>query len=151
MNKYAFILLLSILTLIHSASCERKTDKFSITIVNHSDKEIIFIGSVYSSVAQDTGCIKPTTRLEYGDFIYSNMIKPYSSKKIGIDGLVEHMQTYPDIIKWWSLGIFNRIDMDTMSCEEFEEKYPLKKEWKVTLADMQACDWTLVYEPDSIE
>ena len=43
------------------------------------------------------------------------------------------------------LGVFNRIDIDTMSCEEFEKTFPLKKEWKVTLADMEACDWTLVY------
>ena len=59
--------------------------------------------------------------------------------------IVNTLQTNPNFM--WSLGVFNRIDIDTMSCEEFEQKFPLKKEWKVTLADMQACDWTLVYEP----
>lgn len=46
------------------------------------------------------------------------------------------------------IGVFCRKDIDTMSCEEFKQKFPLKKEWKVTLADMQACDWTLVYTPE---
>jgi hypothetical protein len=35
-----------------------------------------------------------------------------------------------------------------MSCEEFKQKYPIKKEWGVTLVDMEARDWTLVYTPE---
>ena len=149
MKPYQYIPFILLLVLFVNSGCEYK-EGHRFIIQNNSDLEIIPIFDRYYSISQRPVCVKPDTRIEYGDFIYSNMIKPYSSKKIGIDGLVEHMQTYPDIIKWWSLGIFNRIDMDTMSCEEFKEKYPLKKEWKVTLADMQACDWTLVYEPDSI-
>ena len=149
MNKYAFILLLSSMTLIHSASCERKTDKFSITIVNHSDLEIISIFDMYYCIPQRPVCVKPDTRIEYGDSIYHSAIKPYSSKNFERTRAAEDLMSHTTDTIY--IGVFNRIDIDTMSCEEFKEKYPLKKEWKVTLADMQACDWTLVYEPDSIE
>jgi hypothetical protein len=146
MKKYnIIILLLFVCILLGSGSCENREGQYYITIQNNSDKEVIFMGSTHSSVTQDTQCIKPTTNFEYVDFIYSNTIKPFSSKKKEIDRLVEHMQTYN---LTWSLGIFNRIDMDTMSCEEFKQKYPLKKEWQATLADMEACSWTLVYTPE---
>lgn len=129
-----------------SGSCERAEPQYVLTIQNNSDKEIIVQGSLYSSMALDTMCFKPMTRMEYKNLIYYSLIKPHTSRKIGVDVVVNSLQTYPQFI--WSLGIFNRIDIDRMSCEEFKQVYPLKKEWKLTLADMQACDWTLVYTPD---
>lgn len=146
MNKYTLILLIFISALFCCISCESQEKHFFITIQNNTDKEIVYQGSLHSSIALDTMCFKPMTKKEYEDFIYSRLIKPYSSKKIEIDMIVNNMEANPDIV--WSLGIFNRIDIDTMSCEEFKQVFPLKKEWKVTLADMQACDWTLVYTPE---
>ena len=35
--------------------------------------------------------------------------------------------------------------MNSMPCEEFKRKIPLKHEWRVTLKDMVANNWTLVY------
>jgi hypothetical protein len=144
MKKYRYILLIFISVLFCNGSCKSREGEYFITIQNNSDKEIIFIGSLlHTSITQDTMCFKPMTKMEYEDFIYNNMIKPYSSRKIEIDMIVKEMQTYPDIV--WHVGIFNRIDIDTMSCEEFKQKYPLKKEWNITSADMQATDSTLVY------
>lgn len=145
MNKYRYILLIFITALLCNGSCESQENQYFITIQNNSDKEIIYRGSLYFSIALDTMCFKPMSKMEYQELIYLCLIKPYSSRKIGIDMIVNTLQTNPNFM--WSLGVFNRIDIDTMSCEEFEQKFPLKKEWKVTLADMQACDWTLVYEP----
>ena len=142
MRKYNFILLLSVLFFFCSGSCEEKQGQYFITIQNNSDKEIIFQGSLYSSIAQDSLCFIPDGK--YEDFIYDRLIKPYSSRKIKIDGVVNSLQTHSHLNKW-SVGIFNRIDFDTMSCDEFEQKFPLKKEWSLTLADMEALDWTLVY------
>ena len=82
-------------------------------------------------------------KLEYSDFIYHYMIKPNSYKNLERAGTGELVLKYPN--DTLSIGVFNRIDIDTMSCEEFEEKFPLKHEWRVTLADMKACDWILVY------
>ncbi|GHS89448.1 hypothetical protein FACS1894201_10820 [Bacteroidia bacterium] len=152
MKTYKFILLIFISVLFCSgSSCERQEYQYYITIKNNSDKEIICLGMICNptisdrtSIAQDTMCLKRQGRA-YRNFIRDKMIKPYSSKKDGADLTVKHLQTYPVLV--WYIGVFNRIDIDTMSCEEFEQKYPLKQEWKVTLADMEACDWTLVYAP----
>ena len=46
------------------------------------------------------------------------------------------------------IWVFNRIDLDTLSCDEYNKFFPLKKEWKVTQKDMEACNWTLEYTPD---
>ena len=147
MNKYNFMIPLLIFALFCCSACEKKEDVYSITIQNNYDKEIIFIFSEYVSVSETPQClIQNMTKQEYSDFIYDKMIKPYSSKKIGIDWLIETMNINPD--KMLSIGIFHRIDVDTMSCEEFKQIYPLKKEWKITLADMEAYDWTLVYTPE---
>jgi hypothetical protein len=79
------------------------------------------------------------TKQEYENFIHYKAIKPHSSKDI--IGL-----RYLDSQDTVFIHIFNRIDMDTMSCEEFKQKHPLKYEWKkVTVTDMEACDWTLEY------
>ena len=146
MKVYKYIVLIFISVLFCNSSCEKQENQYFITIQNNSDKEIIYQGSLHSSIALDTMCFKPMPIKEYEDFIYSRLIKPYSSRKIGIDIIVNNLQTNPNIM--WSLGVFNRIDIDTMSCEEFVQAYPLKKEWKVTLKDMQTGDWTLIYTPE---
>ncbi|MDR3340799.1 MAG: hypothetical protein LBT25_12055 [Candidatus Symbiothrix sp.] len=43
------------------------------------------------------------------------------------------------------IGVVYRIDMDTMSCEEFKEKYPIKKIWKLTKADAESANWMVTY------
>lgn len=146
MKKYRYVLLMFLSAVFCSGSCERAEPQYVLTIQNNSDKEIVFQGSLYFSMALDTMCFKPMTKMEYQSFIRYNSIKPYSSKKSGADFVIHRLQDDPKLIL--SLGIFNRIDIDRMSCEEFKQVYPLKKEWKLTLADMQACDWTLVYTPD---
>ena len=157
MKKYKFILLALLLTLLCSNGCEDRIDKYSVTIQNNSNKEMICIGMVYtshsvhSSLLEDTSCIIVSGKFGYSNFIDDFMINPYSSRKFGMDHMVESMQTYPDPKHLYCLGVFNRIDMDTMTCEEFEQHYPLKKEWKITLADIiGAPDFNLVleYTPD---
>ena len=146
MNKYKVCLFVLICGLFYGGSCVRHEDQHSITIYNNSDKEVIFIGSLHSSVALDTTCYKPGGRREYQDFIYYRSIKPYSDRRIGIDLTINRMQKYPNVR--WSVGLFNLIDIDTMSCEEFVREYPIKKEWILTLEDMIACDWKLDYTPE---
>ena len=148
MKPYKYIPFILFFALFVNGSCEYK-EGHRFTIQNNSDLEIISIFDMYYSISQRPVCVKPDTRIEYGDFIYHSAIKPYSSKNFERTRAAEDLMSHTTDTIY--IGVFNRIDIDTMSCEEFKEKYPLKKEWKVTLADMQACDWTLVYEPDSIE
>jgi len=146
MKKYNFILLLfTFMIFFCGSSCDRKKEnKYFITIRNNSDKEIIFDSATAHSIAKNPSCFKLGGR-EYSDFINDRKIKPYSSKKWGIDLTIEFMQTYPNI-KAYSIGIFYRTDIETMTCEEFRQKYPIKKEWNVTLADFEACNFDLVLE-----
>ena len=142
---YGLLLLLFISALFCVWSCNGQDDKYYITIQNNSEKEIIYQSSLYSSMA-DTTCFKPMTKREYRQLIDLCMIEPHSCRKVGIDIVVNCLQSYPNTA--WSLGIFNREDIDNMSCEEFKKAYPLKKEWQLTFEDLQACDWTLVYTPE---
>ena len=148
MKPYKYIPFILFFALFVNGRCEYK-EGHRFIIQNNSDLEIISIFDMYYSISQRPVCVKPDTRIEYGDFIYHSAIKPYSSKNFERTRAAEDLMSHTTDTIY--IGVFNRIDIDTMSCEEFKEKYPLKKEWKVTLADMQASDWTIEYEPDSIE
>lgn len=144
MKKYSFILLMSIIILFINGSCEHQ-DEYRFIIKKNSEQEIIILTADFSMISANHNnkpmCLKPMTDLEYNDLLFYHMIKPHSNKTFKRYRLDENLNdiTY--------IGVFNLIDIDTMSCEEFERTFPLKHEWKVTLADIEAFDWTLVYEP----
>jgi hypothetical protein len=145
MKAYKYIVLMFVLPLFANGSCEHNENQRFI-IRNNSDKEIVIINS-YRSVAQDTSCfIQNMTKREYQDFIYYRMIPPHSNKNFERIMWGESLISRPNDTLY--IGVFYRTDIDAMSCEEFEQEFPLKKEWKVTLSDMQAADWTLVYTPE---
>ena len=152
MKKYKYILLLFAFMLFFSGSCENnRGNQNFITIQNNSDKEIVFLSAIYFSIAQSPFCIDFTRmiRREYHSFIRNFTIEPRSSKKTPIDLTIEAMQNHPDVVEWISIGIFYRQDIETMSCEEFKQAFPIRQEWRVTLADLEAVDFnlTLVYNP----
>jgi hypothetical protein len=138
----SIVYFLLIFVLSCSSRCEKEDDKYYITIKNNSSKEIIYVWSSYFSAIEDTSCLKII--MESDKFIRDSKIEPYSSIKKGIDDSVEGMQTYPNTYLF--IGIFYREDIDKMSCEEFTSIYPLKKEWKVTLEDLEAANFNLVLE-----
>lgn len=143
-----FVLLITTIFLC-SGSCERPVeDQYSILLLNKSDQEIVYQGSNVFSMSRDTFCYgtKNLTKMEYEEFIYDFMISPHSSRIIGIDGVIESMKDDPG--RSYSLGVFNRIDLDTMSCERFKQIYPLKKEWVLNLDDLLSGNLTLVYTPE---
>lgn len=147
MKKYNFVLLLLVFILFCSGSCEHSKEGQRFIVQNNSDNEIVVVWGFYSPVSKEReSCFKPTSKFEHRDLMDIS-IKPHSSKNFERNGggIGEYVVNHPKDTLY--IGILHRIDIDTMSCEEFKQKFPLKKEWKVTLADMQACDWTLVYTP----
>jgi len=144
MKTYKFILLALSFFLFCSSSCENPKAQHFITIQNNSDKEII-INNGWFPIPRESNCLKSGARFEYEDLIRDRMIKPHSNKTFERDGWDEDMFCNTNDTLY--IEVFYRTDVDRMSCEEFEKTFPLKKEWKVTLADMEACDWTLVYTP----
>jgi len=145
MKAYKFILLIFISALFCNGSCEHSTEGQRFIIRNNSNLEIIPVFDMYYSIAQHPSCIKPATKFEIAQYNDSK-IKPYSSKNFESNKIAEYIISKPNDTIY--IGIFNCTDIDAMSCEEFKQEYPLKKEWKVTLSDMQAADWTLVYTPE---
>jgi len=145
MKTYKFILSVLVLALFCSGSCEHKEGQRFI-IQNNSEQEIIVVNDFYYSIESRPTCLK-FKDTEYQNFIYNCAIKPHSDKNFERNGggIGEYVLSHPNDTLY--IGVFNRIDIDTMSCEEFKQKFPMKHEWKVTLTDMQAADWTLVYTP----
>jgi len=143
MKKYNSILLLFAFILFCNGSCEDK-EKQSLIIQNNSDKEII-VNCVSSSYFNNPIClsVKGLSGREYENYIYYKSIKPHSSKNM-VNIAASILNKPNDTTYIW---VFNRIDLDTMSCDEYNKFFPLKKEWKVTMADMEACNWTLEYTP----
>ena len=135
-----FVFVLSV-----NGSCEHQEEGQRFIIQNNLDKEIVIINS-YRSVIQDASCfIQNMTKREYQDFIYYRMIPPHSNKNFERIRWGESLISRPNDTLY--IGVFYRTDIDTMSCEEFEQKFPLKHEWRVTLSVMETYDWVLVYPP----
>lgn len=130
--------------LIISAFCLSScTPQQRFTIVNNSDEEIM-VKRDGRSILRDSIIIHPdkTPKDEYKEILWDTRIKPHSSRDIEHWG--NWMYDYPDTTFF---GIFNTIDLDTMTLEEFKSKFPIKHEFKVTLQDMIDRDWTLIYPP----
>lgn len=83
MKLQNLILLIFIFVLFCNGSCEGKEGQYFITIQNNSDEEIIFIWATHSM--RDAICINLLPKREYQNFIHSFMIKPNSSRRLGID------------------------------------------------------------------
>lgn len=140
MKKISIILIIKVLCLI---SC---TPQQRFTIVNNSEEEVMVVRDS-RSILRDSIFRHPdnTAKSEYKEILRDTRIKPHSSRSIEYWG--KWMYDYPDTTFF---GIFNIIDLDTMSLEEFKSKFPIKHEFKVTLQDMIDRDWTLIYPPMSI-
>ena len=144
MKTYKFTLLALSFFLFCSSSCETPKAQYFI-IQNNSDKEIIIVNADFP-IPRESNCLKSGARFEYEALIRDRMIKPHSNKNFERSSWGEYMFSHPNDTLY--IGVFYREDVDRMSCEEFEKIFPLKKEWKVTLADMKANDWTLEYTPE---
>ena len=147
MKPSTYILLTFVLALFVNSKCEYQEGQ-RLIIRNNSEQEIIIVYSWVREIPRELGCLSPTTMapFEYRNLINNMMIKPHSSRNFERIRLGDNVISSPNDTLY--IGVFYRADIDAMSCEEFEQVFPLKKEWKVTLVDMQAADWNLVYTPE---
>lgn len=135
------IMLLFVVLLLCGNSCERKEDKYVLTIINQSNKELVYFISSFDTVA----CVKPDDKRERQNMFYYKAIKPYSNRRIGMDMFVDSWQKHNT--EPYFLYLYDIHDIDTMNCEEFVRTHPLKIKWELFFTDLEACDWTLVYTP----
>jgi len=142
MKTHNSILLMFIFALFCNGSCEYEEGQ-QFLVQNNSGEEIIVVWSFNTPIPKQSACIKPTTEFEFEKLIHSSMVKPHSSKNFERNRVSEWLMSHSNDTLY--VGVFNLIDIDTMSCEQFEHTFPIKHEWRITLADMKARDWILVY------
>ena len=115
-------------------SCEKeKEEQYKLYIINNSSETIV---SAYSGAYRDDYCIK----IEAWEPPLKGVAPKTTSYEKGKGGYIANRlqdTTY--------ISIFNKMDVDTMSCEEFIRKHPIKKLFAVTKAGMEEMNWTLVY------
>ncbi len=140
MKKYCLFLFLLLLI---NSSCKHNEEHPSFVIKNGSDKEIVVQFSLYGPISQDTCCMKPPTTYEYSELRRSRVVLPNSEKCF--EEIAELMTQHPADALY--VGVFYLEDIDTMSCEEFEQLFPIRKEWETTLSQLEENQWTLHYEP----
>ena len=127
-----------ILQLFCFGSCE-KTEPFGIIIHNNSKQDIIIIYGSSFKLEDRPNCIKPNTSFEYKDMISDLCIKARSSKNFEM--LFSSVNKFDTVYTY----VFNRADVDTLSCEEFEKINPIQKRWDLTKKVMEQQNWILSY------
>jgi hypothetical protein len=143
MKTFKYIVLIFVFALSVNGSCEHQKEGQRFIIQNNSEQEIIITYGSFPIPRKS--CLTSGAQFEYEALIRDRMIRPHSAKNFERVGLGEFLISRPNDTLY--IAVFYRTDVDVMSCEEFEQEFPIKKEWKVTLSDMQAADWTLVYPP----
>ena len=138
-----YLVLLFALPLIICVNCKHNEEKPSFVIKNELDKEIVIQFSLLGPIIQDTCCMKPSTSFEYSELIHSRVV--FSKNEKSFEGIWELMNNHPNDTLY--IGVFYLDDIVSMSCEEFEQLFPIKKEWKETLSQMEDIDWFLEYNP----
>lgn len=114
----------------------------NLVIQNNSDYHIVPRFAFFSFPNDRYICLKPDNDIHRRE-LKDATISPDSSKKQ--KGQASSLINNPQDTLY--VYIFHRIDIDTMSCEEFNEKRPVQEVWKITKADADALNWTLVYDP----
>ena len=146
MNK-TFIYLI-FLAFFSVSSCNEKIEGVdAIKIINDSDDDIVvFISSEsFFNHMLIGGPKEGYTNREYKDLLRDICIPSHSVKYF--DHWRKYMnENYKTDTLYWA--IFNMLDYDTLSRDEFKSKYPIKYEYKVTLQNMIDTDWILIYPPN---
>ena len=142
MMKIKIKLLILIIPIFCFGACRNDEEKGQILFIqNHSNYRIVPIFAFYKSMDNRDICIKPTNKFEMAD-LEDVTIPPISSKTQ--TGIANFLIDHPSDTLY--VYIYNRIDIDNMSCEEFNRERPIQKSWAITKADAEAMNWTLVYE-----
>ena len=118
-------------------SCEESHEQ-SLIILNNSDKTVILTLATFQG---EPYCFKPENKWEYYNLLSSSAIVAHS--KIDLKyRLSGRFLSGQDTL---FIQVFDRIDMDTMSCEQFKQSYPIKKQWKLTKSEAELSNWVLTY------
>ena len=135
---------LTFIVLLFLYSCESNND---FLILNNSDDEIIVVNDDKSFVKNKPLFMHSETwrYKEQYDFEFLKYVRIHAHSS---DDRFSYRALFYEGIDTLCIAVFNLLDCDTLSFEEFKQKYPIKHEFKVTLQDMIDREWTLVYPPE---
>jgi hypothetical protein len=140
MKTYKFVLLIFISFLFCNGSCEHEEGQ-RFTIQNNSSEKIV-PAFAYFPMDSINICIKPTNKFERAALERVTILANSSQRQEGVASIF--INRPQDTLY---VHIYNRIDIDNMSCEEFNRERPILKSWAITKADAEAMNWILVYSP----
>ena len=146
MNKTLFYLFL--FSFLSVSSCCENVNVDAFKIVNNTDDDILFFYdkvSHYKFKVIGGPLEEGGTTWEYKHLLKNACISAHSYKYFDYMKPMFYRAFESDTLY---IAIFNMLDYDTLSRDEFKSKYPIKYEYKVTLQDMIDCDWTLIYPPN---
>jgi len=118
-------------------SCEESNQQ-SLIILNNSDKTVFLSLSGFQGEPE---CIKPANKHDYNNMLRNNAIGAHSK----IDLKDRLSDSFLSGHKTLFILVFDRMDVDTMSCEQFEQIYPIKKQWQLTKSEAELSNWVLTY------
>jgi hypothetical protein len=119
------------------SSCEEPQYQ-TLLLYNNSDKTVVLS---LSRFLIEHECIKPSSNSEYKTLLRNNAIGAHSN----IDLKYRLSDSFLSGKDTLFIQVFDRIDMDTMSCEQFALSYPIKKQWKLTKSEAELSNWVLTY------
>ena len=133
----SIIYLIVVLIIVVCSSCEEPQYQ-SLILFNNSDKTVIL---TLSNFPMPHECRKPSGKYEYNNMLRNNAIGSHS--KIDLKyRLSDSFLSGQDTL---FILVFDRIDVDTMSCEQFVQSYPVKKQWELTKSEAELSNWVLTY------
>ena len=140
-------LLLPLLLLLSFVSCfDDNKIVDGVKIVNNSDDDIVIPYGRRSFYKHIGGFVRDRMTIrEYRDLIRDLCIHAHSNRYLDF---LKDIITDSHEVDTLYLGVFNKEDCDTLTVDDFNTKYPIKYEFKVTLQYMIDHDWALVYPPE---
>lgn len=128
MNKIAYIFF----SLFLFVGCH-DYQEIPFAIRNNSEGDIIVRLSTFQIPPE---CFKPFSPENYKRYIIGHAISPNTSRTF--QALTEPLDTL-------FVEVYHRADFDTLDCETFVQRYPIKRLWLVTHAKLDSVNWILAY------
>jgi hypothetical protein len=144
MKRYNFknVIIIFAITIFCFGTCRNEEEGQSLIVHNNSSKDVVPSCAFFPLMDKTPAptCIELGTKVKRAT-LDRVQIPANSSKKI--NGAATVLIERPQDTLY--IYLYNRIDVDKMSCEEFKQKNPIQKRWAITKTDAEAMNWTLEY------
>lgn len=121
-------------------ACRNDDLQKQILIIYNNSNESIVPAFSYTPMDSINICIKPTDKFERVALEDATITANSSKKHENVVSMLTN-----NIQDTLYIYIYNRIDIDSLSCEDFNKRRPIQKSWVLTKTDAEALNWKLIY------